>query len=201
MCYCSVATEWSKTMSALFLGILIFGGSHLFSILLPAMRNRLSAWLGEKRYKGFYAATSLIGVGLMAVGYWQTRFDGSMLYQPYEDARHITMLMVLLGFILIGANGGKGYLRLWLQNPFSIGVCLWATGHLIVNGKTPVVLIFSTLLLIGVLDIVFSLLRGERALFDPVIRRDVTAVIAGVVIYAIFIFGFHPYVLGVPVVR
>jgi hypothetical protein len=62
-------------------------------------------------------------------------------------------------------------------------------------------LIFSTLLLIGVLDIVFSLLRGERAVFDPVIRRDVTAVIAGVVIYAIFLFGFHPYVLGVPVVR
>jgi uncharacterized membrane protein len=188
-------------MIFVYIGIFLFGGSHLISVLLPAVRNRLSTWLGEKRYKGSYAFVSMVGVVLMAIGYWQTRFDGSLLYQPYEGARHMTMLLVLLGFILIGANGGKGYLRLWLQHPFTIGVGLWAIGHLIANGKTSVVMIYATLLVIAVLDIVLNLIRNERVTFAPVIRRDMTAVIAGVVIYAIFLLGFHPYVLGVPVLR
>jgi uncharacterized membrane protein len=201
MCYGVLATNWSKTMSALIFGIFIFGGLHIFSVLLPAMRNRLSAWLGEQRYKNIYSIVSLIGIILMGFGYWHTRFDGTLLYQPLAGARHITMLLVLLGFILMGANGGKGYLRLWLQNPFSIGISLWAIGHLLANGKTAVVAIYATFLVISVLDIIFSVARNDRVAFEPVIRRDITAVIAGVVLYAIFLFGFHPYVLGVPVVR
>jgi uncharacterized membrane protein len=188
-------------MTLLYLGLLLFGGSHLFSVLCPAVRNRLSAWWGEKRYKGFYALVSVLGVVLIGIGYWQTRLNGEMLYQPLEGAKHITMLLVLIAFILFGANGGRGYLRLWLQHPFSIGVCFWAVGHLIANGKTSVVLIYGTLLLIAVLDIALSLKRRDRVTFEPVIRRDLTAVIAGLVIYAIFLFGFHPYVLGVPVLR
>jgi uncharacterized membrane protein len=188
-------------MNLLYIGILLFGGSHLFSVVFPGVRNRLSAWLGEKRYKGIYTVLSVLGVVLMAAGYWQTRFDGSTVYQPFEGARHATMLFVLIGFILISANDGKGYLRLWLQHPFSIGVCFWAGGHLLANGKTSVVLIYATLLLISFLDIIKSLLWNDKVTFEPVIGRDAISIIAGLVIYAIFLFGFHPYVLGVPVLR
>jgi uncharacterized membrane protein len=188
-------------VTILYFGIILFGGAHLFSVLFPAVRNRLQARLGEKAYKGGYSAVSLIGLILMGVGYVQTRFDGSLVYEPYAGARHVTMLLVLLGFILFGANGGKGYLRLWLQHPFSIGISLWAIGHLLANGKTPVVLIYGTFLVISILDIANGFLREAPVSFEPVIRRDVTAVIAGVVIYAIFLLVFHPYVLGVPVIR
>jgi uncharacterized membrane protein len=188
-------------MTALYIGLFLFGGSHLFSVLFPAVRNRLQAWMGESAYKGLYSVVSLIGLVLMGLGYVQTRFDGTLLYEPYDGARHITMLLALLGFILVGANGGKGYLRLWLQHPFSIGISLWSIGHLMANGKTAVVLIFGTFLLLSLLDIAANLVRGERVVFDPIIRRDVTAVIAGVVLYGVFLLGFHPYVLGIPVLR
>jgi uncharacterized membrane protein len=188
-------------MTMLYLGIFLFGGSHLFSVLVPAVRDRLQARLGEKAYKGGYSLISVIGLVLMGFGYWQTRLDGSVLYVPYEGARHITMLLALTGFILVGSNEGNGYLRKWLRNPFSIGISLWATGHLLANGKTAVVLIFATFLIISLLDIVANMLRGEKPTHEPKIRRDITAVIAGTVLYAVFLFGFHPYVLGVPVVR
>jgi hypothetical protein len=32
------------------------------------------------------------------------------------------------------------------------------------------------------------------------LKSDIRAVIIGLVLYAVFLFGFHPYVLGVPVV-
>jgi uncharacterized membrane protein len=186
-------------MTLLYLGIALFGGSHLFSVLLPAMRNRVSAWWGERLYKRVYSLASLAGLVLMSVGYWQTRSDGTLAYVPYDAARHITMLLVLVGFIFMAAGKGMSHIRLWLQNPFSVGVVLWSTGHLLANGKIAVVLIYITLLVIAVLDILGNMMRGNKPSFDAVWRDDIKAVIAGVIVYAIFLWVFHPYVLGVQV--
>jgi uncharacterized membrane protein len=193
--------SWSEKMTVLYLGLALFGGSHLFSVLLTAVRNRLSAWWGEARYKGIYSVLSLAGIVLMAVGYWQTRFDGVLAYAPFEGARHVTMLLVLVGFIAMATGKVKSHIRLWLQNPFSVGVALWSIGHLLANGKIAVVLIYATLLAIALLDIVSNMMRGQRPEFDPIWRDDIKAVIGGVIVYAVLVWGFHPYVLGVPVMR
>ena len=122
-------------MRILYIGILLFGGSHSFSILLPAVRNRLKAWWGEWRYKGMYSFVSLVGVALMFWGYSLTRDNGEMLYVPMAGAKHVTMLIVLLGFICISAFHGKSHIKKWLQNPFSIGISLWSIGHLLASGR------------------------------------------------------------------
>jgi uncharacterized membrane protein len=188
-------------MTILIIGLFLFGGSHLFSVLLSPVRNRLKAWLGEARYKGIYALVSAAGFGMMFWGYALTRDNGEILYIPPFGARHITMLLVLLGFICMAAANGKGNIRYWLQNPFSIGICLWSIGHLIANGKTPVVLIYLTFLLIAALDIVSNMARGNRPTFEPHLRSDVIAVLAGPFVYALLLFVFHPYVLGVKILE
>ena len=33
------------------------------------------------------------------------------------------------------------------------------------------------------------------------IRSDIIAVVVGLVLYTIFLFGFHPYVLNLPIVQ
>lgn len=187
-------------MTVLYIGILLFGGSHLFSILFPAVRNRLKAWWGEQRYKGVYSLVSLVGIGLMVWGYAQTRDNGELLYVPMAGAKHITMLLVLLGFIFISAFHGKGYIKKWLQNPFSIGIGLWSIGHLLADGKTPVVLIYLTFLIVSVLDIAANMMRENRAVFEPKVKSDFIAVVVGLVIYALLLFVFHPYVIGVKLV-
>jgi len=187
-------------MTILTIGILLFGVSHLFSILLSPVRNRLKAWLGEARYKVIYSSISALGLGLMFWGYSLTRDNGEMLYVPFSGARHITMLLVLLAFICISAFHGKSYIKLWLQNPFSVGICLWSIGHLIANGKTAVVLIYLTFLVVAALDIASNMGRGNRPMFEPRVKSDMIAVVAGLVIYALLLMVFHPYVLGVKVV-
>ena len=49
-------------------------------------------------------------------------------------------------------------------------------------------------------DIVMSEIRGKRPDYIPRVRSDIIAVVVGLVLYAVFLFGFHPYVLNVPVV-
>jgi uncharacterized membrane protein len=190
-------------MGYLIVGIAVFAGVHLFSMLLPGQRNTLKARMGEGSYKGIYALISLFGLALMIWGYWTLNSDPaatSGVYEPAPWSRHVTMLLVLLGFISLSGFHGKGYLKSWLRNPFSIGITLWSVGHLLSNGMLHDILLFGAFLVLAVLDIVLSTARGKRPGHNPQIRSDMTAVVSGVVLYAIFLFGFHPYVLNVPII-
>ena len=191
-------------MTALLIGIVLLGGLHLFSILLPAQRDVLKGRFGEKVWKGIFTLISLIGLGFMIRGFLQSRsgpLAADWLYVPYDSTRPITMLLVLLALILIGASHGKGYIKAFVHNPFSLGIALWATGHLLANGKRVDVYMFGTFLAIGLLDIIFSELRGKRPAHVPQVRSDIIAVIVGMVLYVVFLFGFHPYVLNLPVTQ
>jgi uncharacterized membrane protein len=203
-CYVKLTRKWSKTVTLIYLGIFLFAGMHLFSMLFPAVRNRLSARLGENAYKGLYSLSSLVGLVLMGIGYWQER-HGEMAdvfyYEPSQGARHATISLALVGFILIASNDGKGYIRKWIRHPFSIGIALWSIGHLLANGERYVVPIFVTFLALSIIDIVLGFARGGAHHFAPQIKRDIIAVVAGFVAFAIFAFGFHPYILNLPVMR
>ena len=191
-------------MTALYLGIVLFGGSHLFSIFFPGARDGLKARLGEKAWKGLYALASLAGIVLLVIGYWGSRSGpraADWLYVPADWSRHVVMLFVLLAFILLGASHGKGYLKKWLHNPMSIGIGLWSAGHLLANGKRTDVYLFGLFLVVALADIIMSEIRGKKPSHEPRLRSDVIAVIAGMVLYVIFLFGFHPYVLNLPIVQ
>ena len=190
-------------MGYLIFGIVVFAGVHLFSMLLPGQRDALRARMGEGPYKGVYSLVSLAGLALMIWGFWSLNSDpaaSSVVYEPAPWARHVSMLLVLLGFISISGFHGTGYLKHWLRNPFSIGIVLWSVGHLLANGMLHDVLLFGTFLVLAVLDIILSMARGKRPGHEPQIRSDLTAVVSGVVLYAIFLFGVHPYIFNVPIV-
>ncbi len=190
-------------MTLLVIGIVIFLGVHLLGMFLPQARNRLHERLGEGPYKGVYSLASLIGLGLMIYGFYTTRgtlAPEDYLYTPAPWTRHAAMGLVLLAFIFLGASHGKGYLKLWLRQPMSIGFGLWAFVHLLANGDRPGVFLFGSILVLAVLDIILSTARGKVPHHEPQVRSDIMAVVIGVIVYLFFLFVFHPYVLKVPIV-
>lgn len=190
-------------MTLLSIGIVIFVGAHLLAMLLKGPRDRLHARLGEGPYKGLFSIVSLIGLGFMIYGFYTTRGmlePDDYLYAPAPWTRHAAMGLVLLAFIFIGASHGKGYLKLWLKQPMSIGIGLWALAHLFANGERPDVIFFASFLALAVLDIILSTLRGKFPHHDPQVKSDIRAVVIGVILYLVFLFGFHPYILKLPIV-
>ncbi|WP_119269226.1 NnrU family protein [Taklimakanibacter deserti] len=190
-------------MTLLFIGIVIFIGSHLLAMFFTGPRDRLLERLGEGPYKGLFSLVSAVGLGLMIYGFYTTRGalePDDYLYAPAPWTRHAAMGLVLLAFIFIGASHGKGYLKLWLKHPMSIGIGLWAIAHLFANGERPDVIFFASFLALAVLDIILSSLRGKLPHHEPQVKSDVRAVIIGVILYLIFLFGFHPYILKLPIV-
>lgn len=190
-------------MWMVYLGFLLFFGMHLFSTLLPAARDRLKSRLGEGPFKVMYSLATLAGLVLLVQAYRRSDTIAGLqgnFYEPWAAGRHVVMLLVLVAFVLVAASHGKGHIKAWVRHPMSIGVGLWAVAHLLVNGEKSLVWLFGTVLAVAVADLVFSFARGKRPQHVATAASDVRAVVIGLVLYLIFLFGFHPYVLGVPVI-
>jgi uncharacterized membrane protein len=189
-------------MTTLIIGMIILFGGHLalYTPLRPALRARM----GEGPFKGAFALVALIGLGLMIWGYSMTRAGpeaANILYWPAGWTRHAAMLLVLLGFISLTASFHRGYLKLWLRQPQSIGIALWAGAHLLANGKVSAILFFGGFLGLALIDIAVSTARGDVPRHEPKPAHDLIAVAGGVILYAIFLLLFHPLVLNVPLMR
>lgn len=190
-------------MSLLVIGIVVFAGIHLLVMFLPGARDRLRGRLGEGPFKGLFSLVSVVGLGLMIYGFYTTRGTlepDDYLYTPAPWTRHAAMGLVLLAFIFLGASHGKGYLKLWLKQPMSIAFGLWASAHLLANGDRPGVILFASILAVALLDIILSTMRGKLPHHVPQVKSDIRAVIIGIILYLVFLFGFHPYVLKLPIV-
>jgi len=189
-------------MSILLTGVILFFGVRLFSYA-RGLRAELISRLGEGPYKGIYSLISAVGLGLMIWGYTRTRAGpaaADILYWPPAWGRHAAMLLVLLAMLSFAIYLFRGRLKLWLRHPMSIGVALWATGHLLSNGKLSSAVLFGSFFLYSLFDIWVNAGRGTAPNFVPKPHHDVLSIIAGLALYAFFLFIFHPYVLNLPII-
>lgn len=150
-------------MTILIIGVVIFAGIHLLIMVAPAVRTHLEARMGAGQWKGIFSLISLVGLGLMIWGWATARAgDGAEpVYIPGDWTRHLAMLLVLIAFILVGASHGKGNIKLWVKQPMSIGIGLWAFAHLMANGTRADVWLFGGFLVVAIVDIVLSTIRGK----------------------------------------
>jgi uncharacterized membrane protein len=186
-------------MTTLFIGIILFFGGHLVTKtpLKPALIRRF----GANGYRIAYSLVAFLGLGLIVRAYLGSRAGPEALRMAYwlegppEWTRHVTMLLVLLGSIALAASFHKGRLKLWLRNPMSVGIALWSAGHLLSNGRLTLVWIFGAFFVYALIDI----FTGTPKPFTVKPVHDIIAPVAGLILYAVFLWGFHPYVLNVPI--
>jgi uncharacterized membrane protein len=186
-------------MALLIAGLAVFFAVHLFTAVRPA-RAALIGRVGEGAYKGVYSVLSLLGFALMVWGFirYRTTEFGS-LYPVNPSLRHAAMGLILVAFILLAANMSKGYIRTTVRHPFVLGVALWATAHLLLNGDAGGAVLFGTFLAYCAVFALSLLGRESESLPAPHWRYDLRALIGGVVVFLLFAFVIHPYVFQIPV--
>ncbi|WP_337660651.1 NnrU family protein [Anderseniella sp. Alg231-50] len=184
-------------MTKLIWGMVLFFGVHLMS--LTPLRAAITSKLSENAYKGIYSLISLAGLGLMIWGFILARAGpdaARIVYDPIVGSSLGTTVLVLAALVLLASAHGKSHIRLWVKHPMSLGVALWATGHLLVNGNLSEVLLFGGFLTLGVLDIIVNTARGKVPSYEPKLKHDIIAVVAGVVIFGV-VFSLHQTLFSV----
>ncbi len=183
-------------MSLLIIGLIVFYAIHMVPAL-PDVKARLIDRLGRNAYMGLFSIVALAGLGLIVWGY--ARANWVTVYDPMPWGRHVTMLFVLVALVCLSAFHLKGRIKKRLRHPMSIGIMLWALGHLFANGDLASVLLFGTFAVYSITSMGLANARGPAEDFDVKPRHDLIAAGTGAVIFVVLI-GLHPYVIGVPVI-
>lgn len=189
-------------MSLLILGLVVFLGMHSVSIVAPALRDSAAARLGPHRWQGCYSLLAAVGLAMIAIGYGQARGQTAIIYVPPLWLRDITIVGMAAVFPLLLAAYLPGRIKAAVKHPMLIAVKLWALLHLLANGSLADVLLFGSLLTWAVADRISLKRRRLRAAPSlPGSRwNDAVAIVVGLGLYALFVFGAHRWLIGVPAV-
>lgn len=184
-------------MSLFLAGITIFCVVHLFKAAAPGTRNDLESKLGENAYKGIVSLL-LVGSIVMIVFGWKSTVPTSIYTAPLMPGI-VPSVLVLVALILFVASLIDGYIKRTLRHPQMIGTIIWAASHLLTNGDIRSLILFGTLGVWALLEIVLCNRRdGPRTeLPDASGRSDLIAVVVGVVAFGI-LGHFHAQLFGVP---
>lgn len=188
-------------MTALIFGLVLFLGMHSTRIVAEGARNRFIAARGEGAWKGLYSVVSLVGFVLICWGYGQARLEPVILWQPMLWAKHLAGLLVLVALVLLAAAHVPGNgIKARVGHPMVLGVKVWALAHLLANNTLADVLLFGGFLVWAVLDFRSSRQRDQAAgTVRPAGSARATAitVVAGVLVYGVFVAGLHQWLFGV----
>lgn len=178
----------------IWLGIALFFGVHLMPSF-SGVRDRLIARLGENPYKGVYSLAALGGLILIIWGY--SRMDYQELWTAPNWAGHLALVVMPIAFVLQVAANQKGHIRQKIKHPMMIGVLMWALVHLAANGDRASLYLFGSFALYSVFSIISSNRRGKVPNYTTAQpKHDVIAVVAGLVLFGVVLWG-HGFLFGV----
>ena len=194
-------------MLILILGLVLFLGTHAFS-MLRAKRAEVVGQVGEGKYKLGYTLLSVLGLVLIGVGFHNYRLAGYIpVWDPPVWTRHLSLVLVLLAFIVLASAYLPGHIRAKAKHPMLLAVKIWATAHLLANGDLGSILLFGSFLAWAVIARISAKRRALTA--DQVVaqhggearpagwRNDAIAVVLGVVAWFVFGKYLHPILIGV----
>ncbi len=179
-------------MGTLVFGLLIFFGIHMVPAF-PDSRAGLVSSMGESGYKMFFSLLSVVGLVIAIWGYSGAGFYD--MYVPPSWGAKLNIIFMVLALIALSSSHLQGRMRLALKDPMSVGVALWAVGHLFANGDWASVLLFGSFLLYSLLDIFTENERVPYQDFEAKSSHDILAVVIGVVLYIVIVL-LHPYLFG-----
>jgi uncharacterized membrane protein len=188
-------------MTVLILGLVLFLGAHSARIFADGWRSSVRARYGENAWKGGYSLLSLAGFGLIVWGFGLARQTPVLLWVAPVAMRHLAALLMLLSFILlVAAYVPKNGIKARLHHPMVLAVKVWAIAHLLANGTLADTVLFGAFLLWAVLDFRSSRQRDRAAgtVYPPgTAAGTATAVVVGVIAWAVFAFWAHGVLIGV----
>lgn len=191
-------------MAVLIIGLIVFLGVHSVRIVAPGLRRGIVERRGLGAWKGIYSVVALVGFVLIVWGYGLARQAAPpVLYVTPFWMVHVNALLMVFAFIALAASQlPPGRIKVALKHPMLVAVKIWALGHLLVNGDLASLVLFGAFLAWAVADRISEKRRlkaGETA--QPVFvtaRADAIAVIAGLVLYVLFVWRLHVWLIGVP---
>ena len=186
-------------MISLALGVFLWSAVHFYPSIAIQHRKNMRDALGTA-YQGLYSLLIIISILLMILG-WKIAVP-EQIYSPPIWGRHLTMLLLLLAIILLGAAHTTSHIKQWIRHPMLVAVIIWSIAHLLSNGDSSSLILFGGLgLWAAISHITISRRDGawEKPVATSTVKSSVILLTISVIIYTALLF-LHPYFTGMPVI-
>lgn len=186
-------------MILLVTGLFMWSGLHFIPSLAIPFRQRLIGGLGKKLYTIVFSLLVVSSIAFMVFG-WRS-IEPFYIYALPGWSRPLTILLILIAFILFSAAHAKTNIRRVIRHSQLSGLVLWSVGHLLSNGDQRSLVLFGTLGIWAVVEIML-INKREGAWIKPEpasFKSEILMLAKGLVIFIVFLL-LHPYIAGVPVV-
>jgi uncharacterized membrane protein len=185
-------------MGVLVIGLILFLGAHSVRIVAPVWRDRRIAAMGQGPWRGIYSLVSIVGFVLLVWGYGLARPGAPVFYEPPAWIKHITALLMIFAFISLAIYAAPaGRLKPLLKHPMLVSIKIWAVAHLLANGDLASILLFGSFFVWAVFDRISVKRRAAPIPAAGPVAHDVIAVVAGLAVYALFVWRLHEWLFGV----
>ena len=186
-------------MTVLIGGPLLFTVAHLFPALMQSTRNGLAERLGASRYQGGFALIIVASIVIIVFGWKSTA--PTLVYTPVLAPGLVTSGLMLVASILFIAAVLPTNIKRLIRHPQMTGTLVWSITHLLANGDSRSVVLFGSLGLWSIAEMVFCSKRdGAWRRPAPVsIGKDAIYLFLGTLLFAAFAY-FHRVLFGVSVV-
>ncbi len=182
-------------MTWLIAGLFIWMIVHLMPAVAPGLRAGLIARLGENPYKGLFALSILVALGLIVVG-WRSTVP-EIVYLPPAWGRGASLPLMATAIFLMGAAQRPSRIKQFLRHPMLTGLIAWSAAHLLANGELRSLLLFAGLGIWALLEIL--LINRRDASWtkpdSPPLARDLIGAVIALLVTAVLIY-LHPYFAG-----
>jgi uncharacterized membrane protein len=112
--------------------------------------------------------------------------------------KHVTALLMIFAFISLAVYAvPAGRLKPMLKHPMLVAIKIWALAHLLANGDLASILLFGTFLVWAVFDRISVKRRAAPIPATGPVLNDAIAIVAGLVVYALFVWRLHAWLFGV----
>ncbi len=189
-------------MVLLVVSLVLFFATHSLRLVAPGVRSGMIASMGEGPFKGVYSLVSILTIAFVAYAFDQARQVTGMLYTPPVWTSHLAVTLMLFAMICLAASAlPAGHIAAKTKHPLVLALKIWALSHLLANGETSSVILFASFLAWGV--VMRIVLKRRQRAGEPVVRPfvsarfDIAAIVAGVVLWVLFIWKLHEWLIGV----
>lgn len=182
-------------MAYLIVGILIWNVAHFFKFVFPNARARM----GEP-FKAVVSLALIAAIVLIVFGWKAIAPD--FYYTVSPVLRIILIAVSFLGLALFFASLFRTRIKRFIRHPQLVGFILWALAHCGLNGDSRSLILFASLAIWALLQLLFINRRdGAWEKPDSVlpVKAEITMLFA-VGVFLATIFYFHQYFSGVALI-
>jgi len=181
----------------LVVGVILFWTAHLQKSVGRSIRARIIGRIGEDLYKGVIALSVLSAVGLMVVGWRAT--TPSWVYTPPAWGYWAALGGMFVSLSLFALAGGANAVTCRLRHPQLTGIATWAGAHLLANGDQRSLILFGSLGLWAIVEILaINQREGARERPEPQSITTVIGPLVGAAVAFAVLFWAHRWFTGMP---